>query len=77
MSHQNDRPRQELLTSTDAAELLGVSRSHFYRMHRAECVPPPVRLGGVVRWRLSELKDWIDAGMPDRPAWIAQGGGHR
>jgi len=30
---------------------------------RARCLKP-IRLGGVVRWRLGEVKKWIAAGCP-------------
>lgn len=64
-----------LITSDDAAAMLGVSRAHFYRMHKAGRIPLPVRLGGSVRWRVNELKAWIDAGMPNRQAWKLMNGG--
>jgi predicted DNA-binding transcriptional regulator AlpA len=34
-------------------------------------VPRPVRIGGAVLWRLAELRDWAEAGCPDRRAWEA------
>jgi excisionase family DNA binding protein len=61
--------QRELLTAIDAAALLGVSRAHFYRMHNAGRIPLPIRLGGAVRWRVDELRAWIDAGMPNRQRW--------
>jgi len=64
-----------LVKAGEAAHLLGVSRAHFYRMHNAGKIPPPVRLGGCVRWRVDELLDWIEAGMPNRQRWQAMKGG--
>lgn len=60
---------RELVTAWEAAEVLGVSRAHFYRMHNSGKIPHPVRLGGSVRWRLQELRAWIAAGMPNRREW--------
>lgn len=65
----------QLVTARMAAELLGISRAHFYRMHNAGRVPLPVRLGGSVRWRVSELVDWVNAGMPNHQKWQAMMGG--
>ena len=57
------------LTATQAAKLLGISRSQYYRMHTAGKVPEPVKLGGAVRWRRLELIEWLDAGAPSRDRW--------
>lgn len=60
-----------LLRADESAELLGISKAHFYRMQNAGKVPLPVRLGGSVRWRKAELESWIAAGMPNRSRWQA------
>ncbi|MBL4701842.1 MAG: helix-turn-helix domain-containing protein [Phycisphaeraceae bacterium] len=64
----------QLVTALKAAELLGISRAHFYRMHNAGRVPLPIRLGGSVRWRVSELVAWVEAGMPNRQKWQSMTG---
>lgn len=70
------KDKQSLLVDAlEASKLLGVSRAHFYRMHNAGRVPLPVRLGGSVRWRVSELAAWVDAGMPNRQKWQSMAGG--
>jgi len=61
-----------LLTATQAAQLLNVSERHFYKMHASGRVPLPVRLGRAVRWRASELRDWLEAGAPNRAKWQAR-----
>ncbi|WP_439623995.1 helix-turn-helix transcriptional regulator [Gemmata sp.] len=32
-------------------------------------LPAPVRIGGRVVWRVSEIRAWLDAGAPDRETW--------
>lgn len=32
-------------------------------------VPKPIRIGGRVVWRVTEIHAWIDAGAPDRESW--------
>ncbi len=32
-------------------------------------LPSPVRLGGSVRWVVSEIEEWLRAGAPDRATW--------
>jgi predicted DNA-binding transcriptional regulator AlpA len=62
-----------LLTAAQAAELCGLSLATWYRMASAGRCPAPVRLSrGCVRWRAEELRDWINAGCPDRRIWEAQ-----
>ena len=58
-----------LISAREAAALLGIGRRTFYRLHSSGRVPLPVRLGGVVRWRLEELQRWTQAGCPSRGKW--------
>jgi predicted DNA-binding transcriptional regulator AlpA len=58
------------LSAKDAAELLGISRAQFWKLHAAGKVPQPVYLGTKApRWRASELRDWLAAGAPDLLTW--------
>lgn len=34
-------------------------------------LPAPIRIGGRVVWRVSEIRAWLDAGAPDRATWAA------
>ena len=61
----------ELLAVPDVAALLGCSRRHVYRMSDAGKLPRPVRLGQLVRWRRTELADWLSRGCP--PVRAAKG----
>ena len=60
-----------LLKPGEAAQLLGISRSVFYRLHSSGRLPLPVRLGRSTRWRSRELTAWVDAGCPARTKWEA------
>jgi predicted DNA-binding transcriptional regulator AlpA len=48
------------------AELFGVSVRHWRAMDSAQLVPSPVRLGCAVRWRLDDLRRWLEQGCPGR-----------
>lgn len=62
-----------LLTAEEAAVLLGVCKSMFWRLHSQGKVPLPVRLSArVVRWRADELRSWIAAGCPHVTEWEKQ-----
>jgi excisionase family DNA binding protein len=60
-----------LLDVRTVARMLGCSCRHIYRMADAGRMPPPVRLGAAVRFRRSDLIEWIRDGCPA----IRRGGG--
>ncbi len=51
-----------LITAVDFATMLKVSVRTLWRLRSAGHVPEPVRLGGAIRWRLDEVKNWIAGG---------------
>jgi len=60
---------QAILRPGEAATLLEVSRATFYRLDAKGLIPRPVRIGGVRRWRVEEMRRWIEAGCPARDLW--------
>ncbi len=66
-------PIEPLAVDVDqAATLIGVSRSAFYKLASAGLIGPAgVRLGKHVRYPLVELREWAAAGMPPRHEWAA------
>ncbi len=44
-----------LVTDREAAAMLSMGRSTFREKVRAGMLPPPVRLGGLTRWRVADL----------------------
>lgn len=65
----NESPDPLALTAEQAAALIGISRTHFYRLRSAGKLPQPVRLGGAVRWLREELEAWLRAGAPSQERW--------
>jgi excisionase family DNA binding protein len=59
-----DAPAAQLLDVRAVAALLDCSSRHVYRLADAGRMPPPVRLGALVRWRRADLDRWLDAGCP-------------
>jgi predicted DNA-binding transcriptional regulator AlpA len=51
-----------LITAAELAEMLNVSLRTLWRWRSGRKVPEPVQLGGVVRWRLDEIRKWIADG---------------
>lgn len=54
-----------LLAVVDVATLLAVSTRSVRRMADSGQMPRPLRLSSsLVRWRRSDLDEWLDAGCP-------------
>ena len=55
--HRNFTPA--LLTTHEACTFLAVSRTTLWDWRKRGLVPEPVRIGSVLRWRLSDLEGVI------------------
>ncbi len=53
-----------LISAAELASLLKLSTRSLWRHLSAGQIPKPVRIGGTVRWRLEEVRNWIAAGCP-------------
>lgn len=63
-----------LLSAACMARLLGISERTLWRLRSAGKLPRPVQLGGSIRWRAEEIRQWIDAGCPPLDEWEARRG---
>jgi len=60
-----------LLSFSEAASLLNISRTLLYQMHSdGRLGVLPLKLGRRSLLRRKELESWIDAGMPPRVQWL-------
>ena len=57
-----------LVSAGNLAEMLQVSKRTLWRLLSAGQLPPPVRVGGSVRWRFQEVQNWINRGCPENHA---------
>lgn len=71
----NDDGTPRLVNAEEVARLMDVSERTLWRLLSAGKVPPPVRIGRSTRWRLADIRSWIERGCPievgpsrDRPA---------
>ncbi|WP_353506964.1 AlpA family phage regulatory protein [Achromobacter sp. Marseille-Q4962] len=53
-----------LVTATEAASMLSIGRSTFFRKVASGYLPKPVKIGGATRWRLDDLRA---VGRANRP----------
>ena len=75
MAEQTKESNIQLLTAKDAAQLCRLSKRSWLRFNTCEKVPEPLRIGGSLRWRLSDIEQWQSMGCPDRAAFEQQQGG--
>jgi len=59
-----------LLSARELGRLLGVSRSTVWSWHSGGKIPLPLKIGGVTRWRRTEIEQWLQAGAPPREKWV-------
>ena len=64
----------QLLTAKEAAQLCRLSKRSWFRLHACMKNPAPVRIGGSLRWNLSEIEEWVSLGCPDRNTFEARKG---
>ena len=53
-----------LVAADEVAAMLDVSTRTVWRLLSTGRLVQPVRIGGSVRWRLDEVRDWIKNGCP-------------
>lgn len=59
-----------LIDMDTVAGLMSVSRRTLERLVSEKAIPEPIRISGrLVRWRLAELLEWIEAGCPHTKHW--------
>jgi excisionase family DNA binding protein len=51
-----------LLDVRAVAQMLGCSTRHVYRLADAGRMPPPLKLGALVRWHRQTVEEWISGG---------------
>jgi predicted DNA-binding transcriptional regulator AlpA len=57
-----------LIRDTQGAALLACSKATFWRRVADGTLPPPIKIGGMSRWRLSEIEAAINAAASNRDA---------
>jgi excisionase family DNA binding protein len=57
-------PEYALMTIAEVAELLRVSQRTVDRMRQEGTIIQPIKVGRQLRWRKSEILQWIDDGCP-------------
>lgn len=62
--HKPPEDQGLLITNREAAKMLNVSTRKLWAMQKSGELPPPIRIGRAVRWRLDALNEWVAEGCP-------------
>ena len=62
----------EFISQPKLCKLLGISRSSVERLRKTESFPKPRQMGGVVAFRMPEVRDWMNNLPPAQrqPTWL-------
>lgn len=60
----NDDGPSRLIKAEEVARMMDISERTLWRLLSAGKVPHPVRIGRSTRWRLAEIRTWIERGCP-------------
>lgn len=56
----------QLLTAKSLGAMLSLSARSVWRLRSAQKLPNPVKVGGAIRWRLSDIEQWMSMDCPNR-----------
>jgi predicted DNA-binding transcriptional regulator AlpA len=64
MKSANEATTALMLSVRDVARLMQCSDRHVTNLRNEGRIPPPVKLGVLVRWPRRVIEDWVIAGCP-------------
>jgi prophage regulatory protein len=65
----DNSPQRLAVDAKNLAAMLCTSLRTIRTWDAAGTIPSPIRVGGRVLWRVSEIDEWLAAGSPDRKTW--------
>lgn len=74
--HQEALASVELLNAQHVAKILGCSPRKVFWLNSCGCLPRPIPIGSLVRWRKQEIENWLLAGAPPLNKWETIVGTH-
>jgi len=64
----------KLLTANAVGEMLSLSKRQIFRLKSSGRIPAPVKIGGSVRWKHTDIERWISLGCPDGKTFVVMRG---
>lgn len=66
--------KDKLLSVKVVAQILSLSSRSVHRLNTSGRIPKPVKINGAVRWRKSDIEQWMLWVCPDRKTFEARKG---
>ena len=67
MKTETTNQKPILLTAQAVGDMLSLSKRAVFRMRSAGLIVAPVKVGaGAIRWRKSDVEQWIELGCPTK-----------
>lgn len=66
MTNKNTNQTCQLLSAKALSKILATSVRSIWRYRSAQALPEPVKVGGAIRWRQSDIEKWVHMGCPNR-----------
>ena len=51
---------ERLIRDAEAAAMLGCSKATYWRLVAKGAIPPPIKIGGMSRWKVSDVQALIE-----------------
>jgi predicted DNA-binding transcriptional regulator AlpA len=64
-----------LVPANEAAKMLSMGRSTFWKAVKDKLLPEPVKIGGLTRWRVSDLQQHFRASQTTTASTVGAGEG--
>ena len=69
---ENKNQNCQLLSAKALAKMLSTSVRSVWRYRSSGRLPETVKIAGAIRWRQSDLEQWIAMGCPNQKEFIAR-----
>lgn len=71
-TEKSNQTTEKLLTAQAIGAKLSLSKRAVFRMRSAGLICAPLKCGqGAIRWRLSDIEQWISMGCPTKKVFEA------
>lgn len=57
---------ERLIRDAEGAAILGCSKATFWRLVAKGAIPPPIKIGGMSRWKVSDVQKLIEQATQGR-----------
>jgi predicted DNA-binding transcriptional regulator AlpA len=57
---------ERLVRDAEGAAILGCSKATFWRLVAKGAIPPPIKIGGMSRWKVSDVQAFIEQAAQNR-----------